>query len=252
MFQLIDPEAWARREYFQHYFHEVPCFYSMTVKLDITRLRQSGERLYPALLYLLSTLVNRHEEFRMALDGQGRLGVYDQMHPSYTVFHPDSETFSNLWTEYRPAYPEFRAAFEADMAAYGQRPAQSPQQRLSGVHASLDRLRGLQPESPPGRRVSATHLYPGQIYAVKRTALSSAGGSGASCGLRRLSRLPFGQRASGTVVRLGPSILALAFPPSSTYPWRPSPKRIPAGRRGNHCALGKGGPPWQRWERWGV
>ncbi len=122
MFQLIDLETWARREYFQHYFHEVPCFYSMTVKLDITRLRQSGERLYPALLYLLSTLVNRHEEFRMALDGQGRLGVYDQMHPSYTVFHPDSETFSNLWTEYRPAYPEFRAAFEADMAAYGQRP----------------------------------------------------------------------------------------------------------------------------------
>lgn len=86
MFQLIDLETWARREYFQHYFHEVPCFYSMTVKLDITRLRQSGERLYPALLYLLSTLVNRHEEFRMALDGKAAWAFTIRCTPAIRFF----------------------------------------------------------------------------------------------------------------------------------------------------------------------
>ena len=50
-FNLIDRENWERREYFEHYFTSVPCTYSMTVQLDITHLRSSGIRLYPAMLY---------------------------------------------------------------------------------------------------------------------------------------------------------------------------------------------------------
>lgn len=36
--QLIDPNTWKRKEYFEHYFSLVPCTYSMTVKLDIHKL----------------------------------------------------------------------------------------------------------------------------------------------------------------------------------------------------------------------
>ena len=96
----IDRENWERKEYFDHYFSQVPCTYSAVFPLDITLLRQRGEKLYPAMLYAITTIVNRHREFRTAINPQGQLGFYQQMHPCYTVFHKDSETFSNIWTTY--------------------------------------------------------------------------------------------------------------------------------------------------------
>ena len=117
-FQPIDLRTWARREYFEHYFSAVPCQYSMTVKLDITGLRQRGLPLYPTMLYALARSVNRHEEFRTAFDGQGQLGIYGRLEPSYTVFHKDSQTFSCLWTEYQEDYAAFCRAYQADLDAY--------------------------------------------------------------------------------------------------------------------------------------
>lgn len=122
VFQKIDRAHWPRREYFEHYFSQVPCTYSMTVKADITRLLSSGRKLYPAMLHSLTTVVNRHSEFRTALDEKGDLGVYSDMLPCYTVFHRDTETFSNLWTTYTPDWEAFRAAYEADLQQYGNRP----------------------------------------------------------------------------------------------------------------------------------
>lgn len=121
-FTPIDRAHWARKEYFDHYFSQVPCTYSTVFQLDITRLRQQGQKLYPTMLYHIASEVNLHEEFRTALDGTGRLGIYDQMHPCYTIFHRESETFSNLWTEYTPDYETFCEAYRQDMAQYGGNP----------------------------------------------------------------------------------------------------------------------------------
>ncbi len=114
----IDRSAWKREAYFRHYHEDVPCFYSMTVPLDVTRLRAAGMKLYPAMLHALSTVVNRHEEFRTAIVA-GEVGVYDVLFPCYTVFHRETETFSNLWTAYRPRYADFLAAYEEDLHLYG-------------------------------------------------------------------------------------------------------------------------------------
>ena len=118
-FTKIDLATWPRKEYFDHYLTEVPCTYSATFKLEITKLRQSGKKLYPSMLYALSTVVNRHQEFRMAFNEAGELGFYDLVHPCYTIFHKDTETFSNLWTRYTPDYAEFCAAWTHDMSVYG-------------------------------------------------------------------------------------------------------------------------------------
>lgn len=118
-FTPIDREHWARREYFDHYFSQVPCTYSAVFKLDITKLRQQGRKLYPTMLYQIAGEVNRWEQFRTALNSRGQLGVYDQMHPCYTIFHKESETFSNLWTEYTPDYEAFCQAYQRDMEKYG-------------------------------------------------------------------------------------------------------------------------------------
>ena len=83
-FVRIDRENWARKETFEHYFSAVPCTYSMTVRLDITALRQRRHRLYPALLHALTAIVNRHPEFRTDLGPDGEPGVYSEMHPAAT------------------------------------------------------------------------------------------------------------------------------------------------------------------------
>ena len=92
-FEKIDRNSWKRNEYFEHYFTNVPCTYSMTVKLDITQIKEKRLKLYPAMLYYLATIVNRHSEFRTAINQAGELGIYDEMMPSYTIFHEDTETF---------------------------------------------------------------------------------------------------------------------------------------------------------------
>ena len=118
-FQIIDRQTWPRKEYFEHYCFAVPCTYSMSVKLDITPLIEEHVQLYPAMLYALTTLVNRHSEFRTAFNEKGELGVFSEMLPSYTVFHKESETFSNLWTEYHPDFAAFRQAYRRDLEQYG-------------------------------------------------------------------------------------------------------------------------------------
>lgn len=121
-FQLIDLEHWPRLEYYQHYTAHVPCTYSMTAELDVTALRTAAVRFYPAMLWLLTRQVNRWEEFRTALDDQGRPGVFDQMHPCYTVFHQDTQLFSEIWTEFDPSFPVFLQRYEEDLRCYGDVP----------------------------------------------------------------------------------------------------------------------------------
>lgn len=118
-FQIIATDRWKRKEYFQHYFTQVPCTYSMTVKLDITGLIARKRKLYPTLLYAAATVVNRHEEFRTAVDAHGQVGVFSEMMPCYTIFHKDTEEFSNVWTEYSPDYETFCSRYRDDMARYG-------------------------------------------------------------------------------------------------------------------------------------
>ena len=110
LFEKIDRNRWKRNEYFEHYFTNVPCTYSMTVKVDITPIKKKRMKLYPAMLYYIAAIVNRHSEFRTAINQAGELGVYDEMIPSYTIFHEDTGTFSNLWTAYVPDFGTFSAA----------------------------------------------------------------------------------------------------------------------------------------------
>ena len=119
IFRKIDHSTWSREEYFNHYFSDTPCTYSMTLELDITRLRQLKLNLYPTMLYIITTVVNQHEEFRTAFDSNGNVGIYDQLMPCYTVFHNTSETFSNIWTVYSEDFLSFCENYKNDIDEYG-------------------------------------------------------------------------------------------------------------------------------------
>lgn len=121
-FKLIDVSKWKRKEYFDHYLNQVTCTYSMTLNLDLTDLlheiKKKRIKLYPAMIYLLSVIVNKHDEFRTALDSKGHVGIFDLLHPSYTIFQKDNETFTNVWTEYSPSFSEFYKQYLLDIENY--------------------------------------------------------------------------------------------------------------------------------------
>lgn len=98
--QLIDMDHWPRREHFTHYRNRVGCTYAITVDIDVTEmvaaLRTSSRKTYLAQVWALASIVNRHDEFRMTLNDAGAPTVWDVMHPAFTVFNPDRETFASV------------------------------------------------------------------------------------------------------------------------------------------------------------
>jgi len=124
MFKPIDTNSWKRKPYFDHYFNQIRCTYSITANIDITNVLSFKDRnkvkLYPLLIYVISKAVNKYEEFRTAINDRGEIGVWETLSPCYTVFHKDSESFSNIWTEWNDDLNLFLSNFEQDSKRFGQ------------------------------------------------------------------------------------------------------------------------------------
>ncbi|MCG7524975.1 type A chloramphenicol O-acetyltransferase [Streptomyces sp. OfavH-34-F] len=109
----LDLDTWPRREHFAHYRERVPCTYSMTVEIDVTALtaalRASGRKSYVAQVWALAHVVNRHDEFRMCLGESGGPAVWPVVHPAFTVFNADRETFACVWARYDADFAAFHA-----------------------------------------------------------------------------------------------------------------------------------------------
>ncbi|RJX39922.1 type A chloramphenicol O-acetyltransferase [Paenibacillus pinisoli] len=121
-FNPIDMESWSRKPYYEHYMNQVRCTYSMTANIEIAELRAElkarGTKLYPALIYMITTVVNRHREFRTCFDSEGRLGFWDKMSPSFTIFHEEEKTFSSLWAPYCEEFVPFHDCYLRQTKAY--------------------------------------------------------------------------------------------------------------------------------------
>lgn len=128
-FRPADLKSGPRAERFLHYRREAPCTFNLTTRMDVTALRRTGEKLYPALLFLLSAAVNRHESFRWSVR-DGEAGIFDWMSPCYTVFHPESGDFSCLWTPYDASYAAFRAMYDETKRRFGDCPAFEPMEGM--------------------------------------------------------------------------------------------------------------------------
>ncbi len=122
MFNKIDMQNWNRKSGFNHYFNNVPCTYSMTVNLNITNFLKivsaRNKKFFPMMLYVLSQIVNAHKEFRMDIDEDNNVGYYDYSNPCYTVFHSETETITNLWTEHTTDLEMFIKSHNDDMSKY--------------------------------------------------------------------------------------------------------------------------------------
>ena len=122
-FTLIDIEKWKRREIFYYFSHTAPTTYSVTSNLDITSmmkvLRDHDLKFFPSFLWLSTAIINRHQEFRVAIK-DGKVGYYDTLTPFYPTFHDDDKTISMLWTEYSPSLFEFHESYLKNKKLYGE------------------------------------------------------------------------------------------------------------------------------------
>lgn len=127
----IDVTHWARREHFAHYRGRVPCSWEMTVEVDVTafveRVRAVEVRTYPAQVWAIASVVNRHDEFRMQLLPDGAPAVWEVVHPEFTVFHPGTETFSALVVPYDADFRTFHDDAVQTMTEYADDTAMFPQ-----------------------------------------------------------------------------------------------------------------------------
>ncbi|CAM3316496.1 hypothetical protein DESA109040_07895 [Deinococcus saxicola] len=122
MLRPVDLTTWPRRQIYQH-FRQNPCTFNVTVSVDVMAFRSRVKELnlpfVPALIYSICTVVNRLPALRMGLIDRGQPGVWDSVLPLYTVFHPETETFSALWTELGSSFDGFLDNHRADAQNFG-------------------------------------------------------------------------------------------------------------------------------------
>ena len=122
-YRAIDMESWPRRDHFRYYRTVLKCGYSLTGRLDVTDLvetaRARGLRTYPCFLYVIARTVNSMDEMKMMLTPEGEPGVWERVHPNFTIFHQEDKTFSDLWTEYHPSFVRFYQGYQEVMERYG-------------------------------------------------------------------------------------------------------------------------------------
>ncbi len=69
---------------------------------------------YPLMLWVVSKVINAHEEFKYGWDQEGNLIRWDQVSPSYTDFHSEDERFTKMVTEYSEDLLTFCRRVSAD------------------------------------------------------------------------------------------------------------------------------------------
>ena len=121
-FHVIDRTRWERDIYFDYYYNRIKTKYNINVNIDITRLIEWKERLhlkfFPTMLYVILRAVNQNKEFRMSFNAQGELGYWEEVVPSYTLFHPQTRTFTDIWSDYHTDFPQFYQTVCNDINRY--------------------------------------------------------------------------------------------------------------------------------------
>ena len=94
-YRAIRMDTWPRREHFAYYRHQIRCGYSLTVRMDVTKLAAFAQtkhlHFFPCFLYAASRTVNQMDEMKMMLTPDGGVGIWEVSHPNFTIFHEDDK-----------------------------------------------------------------------------------------------------------------------------------------------------------------
>ncbi len=107
----VNLDEWSRGSLFQFYIEKMRIVMSLTVDIDVAPLltytRKNNLKFYPAMIWVVSKVINSHNEFKYSWSNGGDLIRWDYISPSYTVFNQGDESFSKFVTEYTDNLLEF-------------------------------------------------------------------------------------------------------------------------------------------------
>lgn len=118
----VDIDEWSRGSLFQFYIEKMRIVMSLTVDINvaplITYTKKNALKFYPAMIWVVSKVINSHDEFKYSWDADGNLIRWDSISPSYTIFNRDDECFSKFVTEYTDDIFEFYQRTVDDQRKY--------------------------------------------------------------------------------------------------------------------------------------
>ena len=117
-YTMVDLNKWSRGKLFQFYIDKMRIVMSVTVDINVTKLKsyskKTGIDFYPLTLWVVSKIINSHDEFKYSWDKDGSLIKWDYVSPSHTDFHSEDESFTKMVTEYSDDLFEFCKRVKAD------------------------------------------------------------------------------------------------------------------------------------------
>ena len=117
-YTLINLNEWQRASLFQFYIDKMRIVMSLTVDVNVTNLKAYSKEhqlhFYPLMVWVVSKIINSHDEFKYGWDADGNLIKWDFVSPFYTDFHPEDENFTKMVTEYSDDLFEFYGRMVAD------------------------------------------------------------------------------------------------------------------------------------------
>lgn len=109
----IDLDAWPRREVYEFFSPISNPFYSVTFRLDVTKLhaytKERGLSFYHSLIWLSTRALERVEAFSYAVSDGGVVQL-ESRRPSFTHLKPGSEQFQIVTLPCRGSLEDFCAA----------------------------------------------------------------------------------------------------------------------------------------------
>ena len=139
----VNIESWNRQEHY-NFYRQIQCNFSLTTDIDVTNVvalyKRNNYKFYPVMIYLLTKAVNSSSAFKMAMK-EGELIEWDEVVPTYTIFNPDIETFSSLWTEYDEDLHTFILYYQEDFEQYQHHISSVPWTTVSGFDLSFPEVK---------------------------------------------------------------------------------------------------------------
>lgn len=121
-YTTIDLDNWSRGKLFRFYIEKMRIVMSLTVDINVTNLKTYSEKtglgFYPLMLWVVSKVINSHDEFKYSWDKDGSLIRWDYISPSHTDFNGADESFTKMVTEYSDDLFEFCGRVKADRERY--------------------------------------------------------------------------------------------------------------------------------------
>lgn len=108
--EIIDQSAWERKEIFDLFSGADYPFYSITIPMDVTRVKEvskeKGISFYHLMIWVCTKAVNAIPEFRLRVRGDTVVRL-DRTEPSFTSLKKGSELFQIITMPWEEDYMEF-------------------------------------------------------------------------------------------------------------------------------------------------